>query len=43
MYYTGRHYLTREPIFVEKDFKKKVRQKEIVIKKDRPFSAKMDG
>jgi len=43
MYYTGRHYLTREPIFVEKDLKKKVRQKEIVIKKDRPFSAKMDG
>lgn len=44
MYYTGRHYLTRKPIFVEKEMGKKERQKHIVITKEKPKArGEMDG
>jgi uncharacterized radical SAM protein YgiQ len=43
MYYTGRHYLTRKPIFVEKEMGKKERQKRIVIAKERQNGGGMDG
>lgn len=44
MYYTGRHYLTREPICVEKEMGRKERQKNIVIKKEYPsVRSRMDG
>ena len=44
MYYTGRHYLTRKPIFVEKEMGKKERQKRIVITKEHPANhGRMDG
>jgi uncharacterized radical SAM protein YgiQ len=44
MYYTGRHYLTRKPIFVEKEMGKKERQKRIVITKEKPRKwGEMDG
>jgi len=44
MYCTGLHYLTRKPIFVEKEMGKKERQKRIVIAKEHPSShGRMDG
>jgi radical SAM superfamily enzyme YgiQ (UPF0313 family) len=44
MYYSGRHYLTRKPIFVEKEMSKKERQKHIVITKEKPRKwGEMDG
>jgi len=44
MYYTGRHHLTRKPIFVEKEMGKKERQKQIVITKEHLAGrGRMDG
>ncbi|MBN1839985.1 MAG: YgiQ family radical SAM protein [Campylobacterales bacterium] len=39
MYYTGLHYKTRQPLFVEKDMHKKEKQKAIVIAKESSFKS----
>ena len=44
MYYTGLHYKTRKPLFVEKDTLRKEKQKEIVVaKKERVFRSGFDS
>ena len=44
MYYTGLHYKTRKPLFVEKDTLRKEKQKEIVVaKKERVFKSGFDS
>jgi len=43
MYYTGLHPITRQPIFVEKDMRKKEKQKEIVVTKERKFYSAFDS
>ncbi|NCD12038.1 MAG: YgiQ family radical SAM protein [Epsilonproteobacteria bacterium] len=37
MYYTGLHYKTRQPLFVEKEMHKKEKQKAIVVAKESSF------
>ena len=39
MYYTGLHYKTRQPLFVEKEMHKKEKQKAIVIAKESSFKS----
>ena len=39
MYYTGLHYKTRQPLFVEKDTLKKEKQKQIVVVKENAFKS----
>ena len=43
MYYTGLHPITRKPIFVEKDMRRKERQKEIVVAKERKYHSGFDS
>ncbi len=43
MYYTGLHFKTRQPLFVEKDTLKKEKQKEIVVAKERKFHSGLDS
>lgn len=43
MYYTGLHPVTRKPIFVEKDMRKKERQKEIVVVKEKKYHSGFDS
>lgn len=43
MYYTGLHYKTRQPLFVEKEMHKKERQKEIVVAKEKSFKSGLDS
>jgi len=40
MYYTGLDPFTRQPIYVEKDLRRKERQKEVVTQKVRPSAAR---
>ena len=43
MYYTGLHYKTRKPLFVEKDTLKKEKQKSIVVTKENHFHSGFDS